>query len=161
MHSDSQAKRVLIGIGNELRGDDAAGLLAVRAIAGRLPPGWRAIEHSGEGASLLEALRGAEAAVLVDCTQSGAPPGTLRRIAADAASVASRLFHYSTHAFGVAEAIEVGRALGALPERLVIHGIEGACFTAGAPLSPEVAAAIEGLAAAVLADCAGLERCHA
>ena len=48
----------------------------------------------------------------------------------------------STHALGVAEAIELGRALGRLPRRLLVFGIEGGSFDAGAGLSPEVERAV-------------------
>ena len=55
----------------------------------------------------------------------------------------ARFFHYSTHAFSVAEAIELGRALGKLPPRVILYGIEGKDFAAGETLSPEVASAAD------------------
>jgi hydrogenase maturation protease len=48
----------------------------------------------------------------------------------------------STHAFGVAEAIELARALRQLPPVLVVYGVEGATFETGAGLSTVVAAAV-------------------
>ena len=50
----------------------------------------------------------------------------------------------STHGFGLAEALELARALGQLPRRCIVYAIEGASFETGAPLSPEVAAAVDG-----------------
>jgi hydrogenase maturation protease len=55
----------------------------------------------------------------------------------------------STHAFGVAEAIELARALGQLPPALVVYGVEGATFEAGAGLSAAVAAAVPQVVAQV------------
>jgi hydrogenase maturation protease len=55
----------------------------------------------------------------------------------------------STHALGVAEAIELARALGRLPARLEVYAIEGARFTAGAGLSPAVEQAVGKLAASL------------
>ena len=49
-----------------------------------------------------------------------------------------------THAFGLAEAVELARALRRLPQRLVLVGVEAVGFDYGAPLSPEVAAAVHG-----------------
>ena len=49
----------------------------------------------------------------------------------------------STHGLGLAEAIELGRALGRLPARLVVYAIEGQGYATGAPLSPPVARAAE------------------
>jgi hydrogenase maturation protease len=47
----------------------------------------------------------------------------------------------STHGFGLAEAIELARALGGLPPRCVVYAIEGSSFEEGAALSPPVVAA--------------------
>jgi hydrogenase maturation protease len=55
----------------------------------------------------------------------------------------------STHAFGVAEAIELARVLHQLPPVLVIYGVEGATFELGADLSEQVAAAVPQVVAQV------------
>jgi hydrogenase maturation protease len=49
----------------------------------------------------------------------------------------------STHSFGVAEAVELARALGRPPARVVVFGIEGRDFTPGEGLSPDVGAAVD------------------
>ena len=49
----------------------------------------------------------------------------------------------STHALGLAEAIEIARSLGRLPTRVRVVGIEGARFDFGRGLSPEVEDAVE------------------
>jgi hypothetical protein len=46
----------------------------------------------------------------------------------------------------VAEAVELGRALGRLPPSLRIYGIEAGQFELGSPPSREVLAAVEELA---------------
>jgi hydrogenase maturation protease len=140
---------LVIGVGNETRGDDGAGIVAIRLLRGKLLPGTRIIEASGEGAALMEAWQGAARVVLIDAVESGAEPGTIHRIDAARQKVPVRFFRYSTHAFSVAEAVETARALGSLPPCLVIYGIEGARFTAGAPLSREVESATRAVAARV------------
>jgi hydrogenase maturation protease len=45
--------------------------------------------------------------------------------------------------------VELGRALGRLPERLVVVGVEGECWDHGAPLSPAVAAVVPDAVARV------------
>ena len=57
----------------------------------------------------------------------------------------------STHALTVAQAIELARNLGRLPKRLVVVGIEGRNFEAGAAPAPAVAAAVEPAVAQILA----------
>ena len=41
----------------------------------------------------------------------------------------------STHALGLADAVELARSLGRLPQRVVVYGIEGAAFEFGNGLS--------------------------
>jgi hydrogenase maturation protease len=134
---------VVIGIGNLYRRDDGVGIIVARRLAAARLAATRVIEHSGEGTALMEAWRGAQRVVVVDAVQSGAPPGTIHHLEASAQPIPSRFFHYSTHAFSLAEAIELARALGQLPSRLVVFGVEGANFHSGETLSPSVAQAVE------------------
>jgi hypothetical protein len=88
-----------------------------------------------------------------------AEPGTLHRVDAGAGPVPASVFRSSsTHAFGVGEAVELARALGTLPGRLALYGIEGAEFVAGEGLSAEVQAAVEPAAQAVLEELEQLRR---
>ena len=137
---------LVIGIGRMERGDDAAGRLVVRALAGRLPPVIELREETGEAAHLLECMAGRTVAHLVDACRSGAEPGTIRRFDVSAAPLPRRDFELSTHGLGLVEAIGLARALDQLPRRCLVHAIEGECFDLGAPPSPRVAAAIEELA---------------
>ena len=52
----------------------------------------------------------------------------------------------------LAETVELARALGQLPQQLVIYLIEGEQFDTGAPLSPRVAEAVERAADAIRAE---------
>ena len=136
----------LIGVGNRWRGDDAAGLVVAARVRARLPRGIAVIEDRGEPLELIEACEGAQAAWLVDAVCSGAPPGTLHRFDAGERALPAGLFRVSTHRFGLADALELARALGRLPPRVVVYGIEGSRFAPGRPMSPAVAAAVERLA---------------
>lgn len=129
---------LIIGIGNEYRSDDAVGLLVARTLQVRTLPNTHMIEATGEGTALLEAWKEADSVILVDAVISQAPAGTIHRLDAQIDSLSPDLFALSTHAFSVAEAVELARALGNLPQRLVLYGIEGQNFTAGIGLSPEV-----------------------
>lgn len=142
--------RVLVlGIGNRFRSDDGVG----PAVADRLRAlGIPAGERSGEGAELIEAWQGHDAVIVVDACQSGAPPGTVLRIDAAAEPLPTGLFRYSSHLFGLAEAVETARALGRLPGRLVVYGVEGAAFGFGDALTPAVAAAVDEVVRRVAAE---------
>lgn len=129
---------LIIGIGNDYRSDDAAGLIVARVLQAKKNRHMTITEHSGEGTTLLEAWRGWERVILVDAVCSGAPPGTIHRFDASAGALPARLFSASSHAFGVAQGIELARALGQLPRQVLLYGIEGQHFAAGVGLSPAV-----------------------
>jgi hydrogenase maturation protease len=83
--------------------------------------------------------------ILIDAVQSGHAPGTIHRFDASHVPVPRRFFNYSTHAFGVAESVELARVLNQLPPQVILYGIEGKDFTDGANLSSEVAATVGDL----------------
>ncbi len=143
----ASCRQIVLGIGNMDRGDDAAGRAVARMLQGSVPDDLEVAELDGEATTLLARFEGAGAAFLVDACRSGAAAGTVRRIDVAVTQVPQGLFGLSTHGFGVAEAIELGRALGQLPPRCIVYAIEGASFQIGAPLSPAVAAAVADVAA--------------
>ena len=145
-------RRLLIGLGNELRGDDAAGLLVARAARGRAGEGVEVLESGGEPIDLLAAWDGADAAVVADAVASGAAPGSVHRIDAAAAPLPAAFASRSTHALGLAEAVELGRALGRLPGHLVVFGIEGRDFAVGSDPDPAVRDAVGTVADAALSE---------
>jgi hydrogenase maturation protease len=125
----------VIGLGNEWRRDDAAGLEVARRIGGR--------QLDGEPVAPVEAIAGAAEVTIVDAVRSGAPPGTVHEFEAGAAPLPTRLFGASsTHALGLAEALELARSLGRLPVRVRVLGIEGERFDYGRGLSPAVEEAV-------------------
>jgi len=151
---------LIIGIGNASRGDDAAGLIAARLIRDALlslpdppDPGRVAVlEQDGEGTALVAAWKGAETVILIDAALSGAAPGSIHRFDALGQPLPAGFRACSTHAFGVAEAIELARALDRLPQRLIVYGIEGLSFSAGEVPSEAVEAAVRAVVERVLAD---------
>ncbi len=147
----SQKPRVLvIGVGNDYRHDDAVGLVVARHLREKNLEHITVREMSGEGAALIAAWQGADSVIIIDAVQSGAAPGTIFRIEAHREPIPTNFFHYSTHAFGVAEAVETARSLGQLPRNLIIYGIEGRNFSVGEGLSPEVKRAAEEVARLIL-----------
>jgi hydrogenase maturation protease len=138
-----------VGIGNAWRNDDRAGLAVARRLAGTLPEEVALLEREGEPTSLMDSWEGAEAVWLVDAVSSGAEPGTVHRHDAGTKELPAQLFRTSTHHFGLAEAVELARAVGRLPRTVIVYGIEGANFETGETLSPKVEAAAERVAEAV------------
>ncbi|HET9324105.1 MAG TPA: hydrogenase maturation protease [Gaiellaceae bacterium] len=134
---------LVLGIGNAWQGDDAAGLVTARRMRGLAPAGVDVRELEGEPVSLVEAWGGAESVFIVDAVRSGAAPGTVHRLDATDEPLPATLSAASTHTLGVGEAIELARALGRLPARIVLYGIEAESIAAGADLTPAVARGVD------------------
>jgi hydrogenase maturation protease len=155
---------VVIAVGSEYRADDGAGPAVLSVLGDVIPDGVTLVPSDGEATRLLEAWTGAATAIVIDAVAGGAAaPGTLHRLvvtadpnpmAAEAALAGTVLADRgaSSHDLGVGSAVALAMALGRMPGRLILHGIQGADFTQGIALSPPVAARIGDLAAAVLAD---------
>ena len=134
----------VIGIGQSLRGDDAAGLIAVRL--------WQEtyqVHHSRPylqvelaelpGIGLLNLLEGITTAILVDAVHGDAIAGTIHLISEDQLESFSKGTS-SAHGWGVAETLSIGRTLmpASLPEKLWLIGMEAGNISLGETLSPEV-----------------------
>ncbi len=145
----------VVGLGRELRGDDAVGLAAVRRWAERNPatvsqPRVRLQELESAGPDLLAPLAGAWAAVLVDAVRGAGKPGTLHLLEMD--DLASfTTGSASAHGWGVAETLTLAAFLnpGSVPGQILIIGVEAGEFSLGAALSPPVARAVEPAAALI------------
>lgn len=139
---------LVIGLGNEFRGDDVAGLLVIRKL--KLLFANHKIEfyeHSGEASFLMslwsENLE-TSAVFLVDAVFSQDAIGTIHRFDLQQQTLATELF-YSTHAFNLAEAIELARILNQLPKKIILYGITGKNFQIGTKLSAEMPKTIDEL----------------
>lgn len=136
---------LIIGVGNEYRGDDAAGLLAARKLRNYDLKGIEVIENNGDGAELIEKWSGRKKVILIDAVQSGSKPGTIHEFSAPGFILPSELFKFSTHLFSVPQAIYLSASLGNLPQELTIYGIEAFSFESGTKLSAEVEIAVNNI----------------
>ena len=143
---------LVIGVGNEFRGDDAVGVLVARQLMARDLPNVTILVQSGEGTDLMNAWEGAETVFVIDAVQSGAKPGTIHRFEAHEKPLPADFFCLSSHVFGVAEAIEIARSLGQLPSKLVVYGIEGNNFETGSSIGPAVEQAAENVVRQLLQE---------
>jgi hydrogenase maturation protease len=144
---------LVIGVGNSDRGDDGAGLEVVRRLRARRPWGTVVRESSGEIVGLLEAWSGYRRVILIDAASSrGGRPGRVHRFEAHRSPLPALTFSTSGHSLGVAEALEIARTLGSLPESVIVYAIEGETFSLGAPLSTPVRQAVGRVERRVLRD---------
>jgi len=151
-------KICVIGVGNTFRGDDGLGLVVARRLAELALPGVTILEQSGEGAALMEAWGEASQVIIVDAFSSESVPGFIHRFEPVNQSLPDFFAGHSTHAFGLAEAIELARQLDRLPDDLVVYGIEGKSFEPGMGLSAEVETAADLLVGQLTEELTGGNR---
>lgn len=138
--------RLVIGVGNEFRCDDVAGLEVARRV--KTVP---AMESSLGGLELLDMWAGAGDVIVVDAMSSGAAPGTIQSFDPHSEPLPADDFA-STHAIGVGAAVAMAHRLGRLPGRLTVYGIEAASLAVGTAVSPEVERAIAELVGLIDGD---------
>jgi len=129
---------VILGLGNDLLGDDGIGLLAARALESCEGPAVSVRTSAQSGLYLLEHLQGFDDAIVVDSV-AGDRPGSIRELrGADIHDVIVPSAHY----VGLPEALALARASGlSVPRRLRIFGVEidVAQRIGSAPSSPVIA----------------------
>jgi hydrogenase maturation protease len=145
-------RTVVIGVGNTYRGDDAAGREVASILRKRVHDGLEVVVCELEPTRLIDAWEGADVALVADAVASDAEPGTVHRFDATTEALPSREFRSSTHALGIDETIELARALGRLPARIVVFGIEGERFGSGTELSVAARTGVERAVELVLEE---------
>jgi hydrogenase maturation protease len=144
-------RRVVIGVGNDLRRDDGLGPAVVaRLRALPLPADVTLAVSDGEPTRLLDLWTGADLAVVVDAVRTGGDHGGhVYELAVDDLAVTSTVD--TSHRVGLGATVELARALGRMPGRLVVLAVDGIDFSWGPDLTPDVAAAVEPVARRVCA----------
>jgi len=142
---------LVLGVGNTLLGDDAAGL-AVLSELERTREAWgpavEFLDGGTQGLALLDRIAGRHALLILDAVKLGAAPGTVHvlRSWSHAAARAS-----TAHESNVAELLEASALLGELPEHVTIVGIEPDRMETGIGLSAAVRDAVGRAVAAAKA----------
>jgi hydrogenase maturation protease len=152
------AAPLVLAIGNRQRGDDALGLVVADSLRARLGdrlPGLARLRcTAGDAVGLLQAWEGEDRVLVIDAM--AAPPGSgcaaVLRLDAAAGTLPALREAASTHGLGLAEAVELARCLGRLPEVLLVFAVGGENFGRGAPLSPKARAALPLAVEAVAAE---------
>ena len=99
------------------------------------------------GLQLLNLMQDAHIVFLIDALKLGSPIGSLHCLEADILESQDWVCNVpSSHAIGIVEALQIGRALDLLPAEFLLYGIEiGMIASQHFNLSPVIADAIEEL----------------
>jgi hydrogenase maturation protease len=149
----------ILGIGSPF-GDDRFGWEAAEAlrhsaaINTAAPGRIEVLALDRPGAMLPVHWRETDIVILLDAVRSGAVPGTPHCLEARDISGAHLLC--SSHGFGIASAVGLAQALGNLPSRLLLRGVEADPAWRDSGLSPAVAAALPRFVADLAREAFGL-----
>jgi len=119
-------KTLVLGLGNELRGDDAVGLRVVRKLRRSLPHRDDVAfqEASVAGLGILDLVCGYQNLIVVDAIETeGGGPGQIYRL--DEESFPRKAPSWSLHGLCLSTVLELGRRCGCpVPEKVGIYAIE-------------------------------------
>ena len=163
---EPRGKRILVlGLGNTLLQDEGVGVAALLRVehaltgnhaaeeGGILPDHITLLDGGVMGLELLAYIEAADAVLILDAVQTGAPPGTLVRLENHEipAVVALKM---SIHEVGLQETLAMCKFKGTLPGTIVLWGVVPAQLNLGLELSPVVTSQLEHLVNAALDELA-------
>lgn len=134
-------KTLIIGCGNILRGDDAAGPVFIRKLWERgLPPGVHCADGGTGGMDVAFQMRGVPEVILVDACRSGSAPGTLFQVPGAELEHLPPVAGINLHAFRWDHALAFAHWLlkEEYPHNITVYLVEAEQIEFGAPLSPAV-----------------------
>lgn len=143
---------LVVGLGNDQRGDDGAGLEAARRLAPLLAGTADVRGHPGEPVDLIDLWTGRNLVVLVDASPPAGRPGAIHRFERGHDPLPARGLGVSLHAFDLAVVLDLADALGHVPDRLVVLAVEGERFGLGDVRSAAVDRALDDVIARVRAE---------
>jgi len=137
---------VVLGLGNPLMRDDGVGLAALERLRAEWEPGPDVgfVDGGTWGMNLLPDIEDADALILLDAVNAGVEPG--RPLVLEREEVPRFLgLKLSPHQIDLREVLALAELRGALPERVVVFGVQPGLLAAGTGLTPPVALAVDVL----------------
>lgn len=146
-------KRVVLGVGNTIMGDEGVGVRCVEWLASQVPPDVALVDGGTSTNELLGDLEDADLVIIVDAIATTQPPGTIIRLEGDRipSAFSNKL---SPHQHGINDLLGALALLGRSPRRLVLFGIAPERIALGMELTPAVSAAVPEVGRRVLAELA-------
>lgn len=146
-------RAVVLGIGNTILTDEAAGVRAVEVLerGWKLPENVLAIDGGTSGMEMIEELSDLDFLIVLDVVKTGAAPGTVVRIAGDEIPVFFRK-KLSPHQIGLPDVLASLELLDTLPKEIVVLGVELISLELGMEMTPTVAEKVPVLAAMAAAE---------
>ncbi len=144
---------LVLGLGNILFQDEGVGVRAVEALCNqyRLPPAVETLDGGTLGLDLLAYFTTGIRMLILDAVRSDQPPGHLMRL--EGSQIPAALSQkMSMHQLGLQDLLAASALRGAMPEQVVLWGIQPAQIDWGMELSPLVSAALPRLVEAAVGE---------
>jgi hydrogenase maturation protease len=152
---------LVIGLGSEFRSDDQIGIETVKQLASRFSgnPRIEFMQAKADPTLLIEIWSQRQLVIVVDAFAiAGLAPGSLLELEEND----FKHLHYnektSSHFLSLKEGLQLGAALGQLPQKILIYGIQGENFNFGEQLSTRVQESIPRLISKIEAQLSSILR---
>lgn len=146
MNADVNIRNVLVmGVGNTLMQDDGVGIRVIEALraAPGTHPSLRPIDGGTIGLALLPEIEDADAVIVVDASELGADPGTLRTLHDQEIDKQLSGKQRTVHEVALLDLFSAAAIRGRMPAHRALIAIQPECTDWGTDLTPPVHGALE------------------
>jgi hydrogenase maturation protease len=144
--ADHPNRKVVLGLGNLLLGDEGFGIHAVQYLQARVgaqfPVEW--VDGGVLGLNLLPLVEECSHLLVLDAVDAGKPGGTLIEMTQDEIPLYSGM-KLSEHQVGFQEVLAVAKFRGHYPSHLHLIGVQSVDLSTSIELSPAVLAALPAI----------------
>ena len=146
-------RAVVLGIGNTILTDEAAGVRAVELLEQRyrMPYNVLVIDGGTSGMEMIEDLSNLDFLIVIDVVKTGAAPGTVVKIAGDEIPVFFRR-KLSPHQIALPDVLASLELLDTMPKEIIVLGVEPITLELGMEMTPTVAEQVPVLAEMAAAE---------
>jgi hydrogenase maturation protease len=151
-------KTLVLGIGNDILGDDGVGIHVARAVARKISAKETRVEETGAaGLSLLELIKGHERLIIADAILTdNTEVGKIHRLTLK--DLAKTNNSITPHDAALATTLEIGNSLfpGEMPREVVVYGVQIPNVEQfSGRMTPAVKAAVSEVVRLILAEIKG------
>ena len=146
-------RAVVLGLGNTILTDEAAGVRAVELLEQRyqIPDDVLVIDGGTSGMEMIEDLSDLDFLIVIDVVKTGAAPGTVVKIAGDEIPVFFRR-KLSPHQIALPDVLASLELLDAMPKEIVVLGVEPISLELGMEMTPTIAEQVPVLVEMAVAE---------
>jgi hydrogenase maturation protease len=152
MTDSSRTRKVLVmGVGNTLLQDDGIGVHVTETLKASQDPqaNYEIIDGGTIGLSLLPEIEDADAVIIVDASEIGEPPGSMRIFHNKEIDLQLSGNKKTVHEVALSDLFSAAAIRGRCPARRALIAIQPASTDLGLKPTPAVKAAIPGACAAI------------